>query len=369
MTSDVYFTDFRNKPGHSMLDKMMALVKKAGIETIDFTDKFVAVKLTFGEWGNLAFTRHQYAKVLCDYIRSRGGIPFLTDCNTLYPGYRKDAVHHLEVAYMNGYNPLSTGTHVIIADGLRGTEERIVPVRNGELCRTAKIGSAIMEADIIVTITHFKGHMVTGYGGVLKNIGMGSGSKEGKMDMHSSGAPDVNTERCIGCGLCAKNCANDGIRVIDGKAVVNPDNCVGCGHCLAFCPKGALNCSWKGAPADVYRKIAEYTQAVIQDRPNFHVCFVQDVSPLCDCDPGNDTPVVPDIGVFAGFDPLAIDQACVDAVNGSRILENSVLSEHAHEDCPHDIGKLVGPNCDWEAGFAHAEKIGVGSRDYRLIEL
>lgn len=369
MPSDVYFTDFRNKPGHSMLDKMIDLVKKAGIDKIDFHDKYVAVKMTFGEWGNLAFTRHQYAKVLCDYIKSKGGRPFLTDCNTLYPGYRNNALLHLDAAYMNGFSPLSTGVHTIIADGLRGTEERDVPVRNGELCKTAKIGSAIMDADIVVTITHFKGHVVTGYGGVLKNIGMGSGSKKGKMDMHSSGAPVIYEKKCIGCGMCVKNCAHNGVSVVNKKAVINAYNCVGCGHCMSFCPKGAIDCSWKGAPADVYKKIAEYTQAVIQDRPHFHVCFVKDVSPFCDCDAGNDTPVVPDIGVFAGFDPLAIDQACVDAVNNSPILENSKIGEHAHEDGYHDVGKLVSPNCDWEAGFAHAEKIGVGSRKYNLIKL
>ena len=368
MTSDVYFTDFRNPLGSSMLDKMIKLAKKAGIDDIDFKDKFVAVKLTFGEWGNVAFVRHQFAKVLCDYIKSKGGMPFLTDCNTLYPGFRNQALKHLDAAYMNGFSPLSTGVHTIIADGLRGTEEREVPVKNGVLCKTAKIGSAIVEADIIISLTHFKGHVVTGYGGVMKNIGMGSGSKHGKMDMHSSGAPAVDANKCIGCGMCVKNCDNDGIEIVDKKAVIKEANCVGCGHCLAFCPKGALNCSWKGAPADVYKKIAEYTQAVIQDKPNFHISFVKDVSPFCDCDCGNDAPVVPDIGVFAGKDPVAIDQACVDAVNKAPIFENSHIGAHAH-DKEHDVGHLVSPNCDWEAGFDHAEKIGLGSRSYRLITL
>ena len=369
MVSDVYFTDFRNSMGHSMLDKMISLIKKAGIDKIDFQDKFVAVKLTFGEWGNVAFVRHQFAKVLCDYIKSRGGMPFLTDCNTLYAGYRNQALSHLDAAYMNGFSPLSTGVHTIIADGLRGTDERDVPVKNGELCRTAKIGSAIMEADIVVSLTHFKGHIVAGYGGVLKNLGMGSGSKMGKMDMHSSGKPVVKEDRCIGCGMCVRNCAHDGVKVVEKKAVINEQNCVGCGHCFSFCPKGALDCSWKGASADVCKKIAEYAQAVIQDRPNFHVCFVKDVSPYCDCDKGNDSPVVPDIGVFAGFDPLAIDQACVDAVNSVPIIENSHIGEHANDEGEHDVAHLISPDSDWEAGFAHAEKIGVGTREYRLIEL
>ena len=369
MASDVYFTDFRNPLGKSMPDKMIALAKKAGIDRIDFQDKFVAVKLTFGEWGNVAFVRHQFAKVLCDYIKSKGGMPFLTDCNTLYAGYRNQALRHLDAAYMNGFSPLSTGVHTIIADGLRGTEERIVPVRNGELCKNARIGSAIMDADIVISLTHFKGHIVAGYGGVIKNIGMGSGSKMGKMEMHSSGKPVIDQDACIGCGMCSKNCAHDGVRIVDKKATIVDGNCVGCGHCFSFCPKGAIQCSWKGASSDVYKKMAEYTMAVLQDRPNFHISFVKDVSPYCDCDCGNDSPVVPDIGVFAGFDPLAIDQASVDAVNAALIIENSLIGGRDHEGKGHDVAKMINPDADWEAGFEHAEKIGLGTRKYNLIRM
>lgn len=366
--SDVFFTDFRCKMEDSMLKKMTDLIKKAGIDKIDFVDKFVAVKLTFGEWGNLAFTRHQYAKVLCDYIKSKGGMPFLTDSNTLYAGYRNQALRHLDAAYMNGFSPLSTGVHVIIADGLRGTDEREVPVRNGVLCKTAKIGSAIVEADVIISLTHFKGHMFTGYGGVLKNVGMGAGSKMGKMEMHSSGKITVDADKCIKCGTCTKHCNFKGI-VIENKQIVVKDTCVGCGHCIAYCPKECITSEWSGAPEEINIKMAEYTQAVLQDKPHFHVCFVQDVSPLCDCNPGNDVPVVPDIGVFAGFDPVAVDQACIDAVNNAEIYHDSHLGKHAKDPAPHDIGSMICPNSGWETGLEHAEKIGLGTRKYNLIKV
>ena len=204
--SKVYFTDFSSRNHQNQLTKLTNLIKAAGIDQIDFSDKYVAVKIHFGEWGNLAFLRQQYAKVVCDYIKSKGGKPFLTDCNTLYAGYRDNALDHLDCAYQNGYNPLATGVHTIIADGLRGTDERLIPVIPGEYVKEAKIGTAIADADIIISMTHFKGHVGAGFGGVLKNIGMGCGSKHGKMEMHSEGTPAINTGNCIGCGMCVKNC-------------------------------------------------------------------------------------------------------------------------------------------------------------------
>lgn len=368
MTSDVYFTDMRCKPGQSLLDKLNTLIDKAGIDGIDFKDRFVAVKIHFGEWGNLAFPRHQYAKMVCDHIRSKGGMPFLTDANTLYAGHRNQALNHLDSAYMNGFNPLSTGVHTIIADGLRGTDERIVPIRNGVVLSEARIASAIAEADVIISITHVKGHMVAGFGGVLKNLGMGSGSKMGKMEMHSSGSPVIDADRCIGCGMCSRFCNYQGVSVIDGKAVIDESNCKGCGHCFSYCPKGAIKCRYDEASAVMNRKIAEYAQAVVQDKPSFHISLAMDVSPNCDCDCGNDTPLVQDVGLFASFDPVAIDQAAADAIRDSPSMKGSLLDDRDRV-CGQDVFIAVHSNTDWEAGLEHAEKIGLGVRGYNLIRI
>ena len=390
MKSQVFFSDFHCESGQSRLSKFKKLIKAAGIEDIDFTDKFVAVKVHFGEWGNMAFLRQQYAKVLCDYIKSRGGKPFLTDCNTLYPGYRSDALGHLDCAYMNGYNILATGVHTIIADGLRGNDELEIPVKGGKYVKNAKIGAAVAEADVIISLTHFKGHINAGFGGALKNIGMGCGSKRGKMEMHSNGTPHISSRKCIGCGQCAKNCANNGVHIIEGKAVIDEENCLGCGHCFGFCPKGAINCKWDEAKAVMNCKIAEYACAVLEDKPAFHISLVCDVSPLCDCDPGNDVPMIPDVGMFAGFDPVALDQACVDACNKQPVFENSVIGhencdceahskdgncdskdEGCSEDCDttHDIFRMAHPDTDWEAGLEHAVLLGMGSREYELKKI
>ena len=182
--SKVYYTDFRCPVGTSLLDKLRRVCIAAGIKDIDMDGKFVAIKMHFGELGNLAFLRPNYAKVVADLCKEQGGLPFLTDCNTLYPGSRKNALEHLTCAQLNGFWPMTTGCQVIIADGLRGTDEAEVPVPNGEYCKTAKIGRAIMDADIFISLTHFKGHESTGFGGTLKNIGMGCGSRAGKMIQH-----------------------------------------------------------------------------------------------------------------------------------------------------------------------------------------
>ncbi len=375
MASKVYFTDMGSKHHESQLSKLERLIKAAGIGDIDFEDKFVAVKVHFGEWGNMAFLRQQYAKVICDYVKSKGGKPFLTDCNTLYPGYRGDALNHLDAAYMNGYNPLATGVHTIIGDGLRGNDEQEIPVKGGKYVKEAKIGAAIAEADIIISLSHFKGHISAGFGGCIKNIGMGCGSKRGKMEMHSNGTPWIDKDSCIGCGMCVNNCANDGVSVVDGLAVINEDKCVGCGHCFGFCPKGAIQCKWDEATDVMNCKIAEYTAAVLDGKPSFHVTLVVDVSPLCDCDPSNDVPMIPDVGMFASFDPVAIDQACADACNSQPIYENSFIGDYAHEcNCAHehekkDIFKMAHPETSWEAGLDHAALLGIGIREYELVTL
>ncbi len=391
MGSQVCFADMHVKPGDSILAKFERLVEKAGIDQIDFKDKFVAVKVHFGEYGNMAFLRHQYAKVLCDCIKARGGKPFLTDCNTLYVGYRNNALNHLDAAFLNGYNPLSTGVHTIIADGLRGTDEREIPVEGGEYVKEAKIGAAVAEADIIVSLTHFKGHVNAGFGGALKNIGMGCGSKKGKMEMHSSGTPRIDAGKCIGCGMCVDHCANDGVHVVDGTAVIDEDHCVGCGFCIAYCPTGAIMTKWDEAKPVMNCKIAEYTKAILDGKPAFHVSLVLDVSPDCDCERHNDVPVIPNVGMFASFDPVALDQACVDAANrqpviqgskadpqvkeasvsdhmdGARAIPEQAYSEHAAGDDGHDVFKMVHPDTDWAAGLDHAEKLGIGTREYELV--
>ncbi len=369
--SKVFFTDFRTVIGVSQLEKLRKLIMTAGISTIDFKDKFTAIKMHFGELGNCAYLRPNYVKVVADIIKELGGKPFLTDCNTLYPGSRRNAVEHLECAEQNGFNSVTTGCQIIIADGLRGADEIKLPVPNGEYCKTALVGQAIAEADILVSLTHFKGHENTGFGGTLKNIGMGGGSRGGKMEQHNQGKPEVISELCRGCRRCASSCGSDAISYgPDRKAVIDQNLCKGCGRCLGACNFDAIRTKFDAANEVLCCKIAEYTSAICNGKPCFHISLIMDVSPYCDCHNENDAPILPNIGMLASFDPVALDQACVDLCQQATPVRNSLLGDNLAKpnwQCHHDHFTDTSPNVRWRETLSHAEKIGLGSRKYDLI--
>lgn len=371
--SKVYFTTFKATPNETLLQKLHRLMKTAGFEDIDFNDKYAAIKIHFGEYGNLAFLRPNYAKVVADYVKELGGKAFLTDCNTLYVGSRKNGLDHLDTAYANGFSPLQTGCHVIIADGIKGTDETLVPI-NGKYVKEAKIGHAIMDADIVISLSHFKGHEMAGFGGAIKNIGMGSGSRAGKMEQHCEGKPSVH-DGCVGCGACMRICAHGAPQITNGKATIDHDKCVGCGRCLAVCPKDAIKADYNDSIAMLNYKMAEYTMAVIKDRPNFHISLICDVSPNCDCHAENDIPIIPDIGMLASFDPVALDQACADLCNkmpampGSQLDSNIKHAESEGAEIHHDHFHMNHPDTEWESCLAYAEELGLGTREYNLITI
>lgn len=365
--SKVYFTDMHVNLGESLPKKLARLILTAGMDQIDFEGKYVAIKMHFGEPGNLAFLRPNYARVVADVVKDLGGKPFLTDCNTLYVGGRKNALDHLESAYTNGFVPYATGCHVIIGDGLKGTDEVDVPVEGGEYVKSAKIGRAIMDADIVISLTHFKCHEEAGIGGAMKNLGMGCGSNAGKREMHADGRPEVDREKCVGCGQCAKICAHDGPKMTDGKMNIDWTSCVGCGRCLEVCPVGAISQAYAQSTSILNYKIAEYTKAVVSGRPCFHISLVMDVSPYCDCHDGNDIPVVPDVGMFASFDPVALDLACTEAVLAQKPMPGSKLDPVAGTE--EDYIKSIFPITNWRSQIDHAKKLGLGEDTYELIKV
>ena len=367
MPANVYWTNLRAKPGDNLLDKLRRLMERAGMGEMDFDGKYVAVKIHFGEPGNLAYLRPNYARVVVDFIKERGGRPFLTDCNTLYIGGRKNALDHLESAYQNGYNPFTVGCHLLIADGLKGTDEAYVPVEGGTYVKEAKIGRAVMDADVVISLNHFKGHEMAGFGGALKNLGMGCGSRAGKMEMHSAGKPTVNQELCIGCGACQRVCAHSAPVLMENrKMTIDHGRCVGCGRCIGICPKDAVTAAQDETGEILNCKMAEYAKAVVDGRPHFHISLVVDVSPYCDCHGENDVPLVPDVGMFASFDPVALDVACADAVNAQPIVPGCAIDDgEAGGDHFHHMH----PTTDWRSCVEHAEKLGIGTQAYTLIEV
>lgn len=369
MASKVYFADLRADVHENLQQKLTRLMKTAGMGDIDFQDKFVAIKLHFGEPGNLAFLRPNWARTVADFVKERGGKPFLTDCNTLYVGGRKNALDHMDSAMLNGFNPMTTGCQIIIGDGLKGSDEVEVPVAGGEYVKNAKIGRAIMDADVFISLTHFKGHEEAGFGGCLKNIGMGCGSRAGKMEQHNAGKPHVAQKHCIGCGQCRKICAHGAPIIENGKAHIDHDKCVGCGRCIAVCPKDAVRIDWDESTTNLNCKIAEYTKAVVDGRPCFHISLVIDVSPNCDCRSENDMAIVPNVGMFASFDPVALDMACVDAVNAQTPLRGSAADDAHAKAHVHDHFQRLHPDTNWRSCLEHGEKIGIGTREYELIKI
>lgn len=370
----VYFTDLHTKIyGDGLPTKLKNLLKAAHIGDIDMQDKYVAIKMHFGEHGNVAHLRPQFAKAVVDIVKELGGKPFLTDCATLYPGSRKNALDHLACAWENGFNPLSVGCPIIIADGLRGNDEVLVPVKGGEYVKEAKIGRAIMDADVFISLNHFKGHEFASLGGALKNVGMGCGSRAGKKEQHCSGNAEIIEDLCRGCRKCLENCANGGLKFDEArKKMTVTDQCVGCGNCISACNFDAINFTNDTANEKLSRRIAEYAKAVVDGRPQFHINLLLDISPCCDCHGENDVPILPNIGMLASTDMLAIDQASVDLCQKQEPLPGSQLYKALHDPDFHDCGNHfnnVHPASDWKSCFEQAEKLGIGSREYELIDI
>ena len=364
--SNVYFTNMRTKSrGIPVTEKLKRLMKAAGFDQIDLKGKYVAIKMHFGELGNIAFLRPNFARAVAEVVKEFGGRPYLCDCNTLYVGSRHNGLDHLDVAQLNGFNYLSAGCHVVIGDGIKGTDEVLVPVKGGEVVKTAYIGKGIYDADVIVSLAHFKGHEGAGFGGAIKNLGMGSASIAGKKDQHSSGQPQV-TDGCIGCQLCASQCAYDAIRFVDDLAQIDHSKCVGCGSCVGTCPQKVIEYVNGNAEEILNKKMAEYTKAVVDGKTVFNINVIMDVSPNCDCHGENDTPIIPDVGMLCSFDPVAIDVASAELCNKQKPNHLGALGCSCHH---HEHFDAVHPNTNWRVQATHGEKIGLGSTKYNLIEL
>ncbi len=366
--SKVFFTDMRTGHKENLFDKIAKLLALAGLPQSVSDGDLTAVKIHFGEKGNHTYLRPVFARRVVEEIKKLGAMPFLTDSSTLYPGQRKEAVSALNCAIENGFDYACVGAPLIISDGLRGVTETEVAV-NGEFLKKAYIGTEIIEADSIVAMTHFKCHELTGFGGAIKNIGMGCASRKGKLVQHSTVAPKVEQKYCTGCGICPRSCAHDAILLTEGKASIDSEKCVGCSRCITVCPVKAINIQWNEAADMVMRKMAEYTKGALTGKEGkaVYMNFITQVSPACDCYGHSDAPIVNDIGICSSTDPVAIDQACADLVNAARGNDGSAL-QSGHEP-GGDKFRGCWPHIPWEVQLEHGEKIGLGSRKYELIRV
>ena len=368
MKSKVFFTNLRATHKENLFRKLEKLLETAGLsETVSKRD-LVAVKIHFGEMGNAAFIRPVFLRKIVESIKVAGGTPFLTDANTLYVGTRSDAPHHLATATQNGFAYSVVEAPLIIADGLRGKSEATVEI-NRKHFKRVYIGSEIVQADSIVSVAHFKCHELSGFGGTIKNLGMGCASRRGKMAQHSTVSPAVKKKKCIGCGDCVEHCSQQAISLFEEKAGIDPGKCIGCGECILICANSAIQIEWNQAIPVFLEKMVEYTMGVLKNKEGkaLFLNFITDISPACDCYPYNDAPIVRNIGIVASKDPVAIDQASVDLVNSEQALPGSCLKSSLGPG--EDKIKAVYPSVDWPIQLEYAEKIGLGSRSYEIIEV
>jgi uncharacterized Fe-S center protein len=328
--------------------------------------ELVAVKLHFGESAVTGHVRPRFMRRIVGWLQRQGASPFLTDTNTLYRGARADTVSHLRAAAEHGFTFQALGAPVVIAGGLRGTDEVVVPT-GGELVPHAPIAPEFVRADSVLAVTHFKGHEVTGFGGTLKNLGMGCASRAGKLDMHSTTKPFVRPS-CTACGVCASWCPEDAITVGE-SAVIDDEKCIGCAECIAVCPEKAVGIRWNESTDTCQMKMVEYAGAVVQAKPGRvgYINFITDVHPVCDCYGTEKVAIVPDIGVVASLDPVAIDSASYDLVNEAPVASDAELSDGYH--VGSDKFRDLHPDVDPTVQLRHAEELGLGTRDYELIEI
>ncbi len=344
--SKVYFTDFKSSPSKNILDKIEDLFNRAGLINLFKEKELVACKLHFGERGNTGFIRPVFVKKIVEVIRNNHGIPFLTDTTTLYRGERSNAPSYLGLADFHGFSD----TPIIIADGLRGENWIEVEV-SGKYFKEVKIASSIYYADSMIVISHFKGHIVTGFGGALKNLGMGCSAKTGKLEQHSSLSPRVG-KKCNGCGACIKWCPVNAISM-NKVAKILESKCIGCGVCVGVCPIGAIKIRWEDDATQLQKKMIEYAKGAVKDKPIGYINFLTNITPLCDCWPATDPSIVPDIGILASLDPVAIDCASFDLVNKAS---------------DGKFGRLY-PKINPEAQLKYGEQIGLGTRNYEFIKI
>jgi uncharacterized protein len=377
MKCPVYFSDLKVESGKTLLDKVDILLDRADLGGKIREKDLVAIKLHFGEKGNTAYVRPIFLRRVVDRVRQYKGKPFLTDTNTLYTGSRSEAVSHLITAFENGFTESVVNAPIVIADGLRGNSAVKVRI-DKPIFKSVSIAQEICMTDVLVVVTHFKGHELSGFGGALKNLGMGCSSREGKLTQHSNISPQVKGKSCKGCETCLTWCAQEAISMLPlksgvetkkGIASIDPKKCVGCGECILSCPSGAIQIQWNESIPIFQKKMVEHACGAVQKKKGkvLYINFLTQISPACDCYGYSDTPIVNDIGILSSEDPVALDQASVDLVNKEEGNRSSKLSRNWEPE--GDKFRAIYPEVDWNIQLAYAEEIGMGTRNYELIKV
>jgi uncharacterized protein len=368
MKSPVYFATLRAHSDHECTTaKVQRLFDHAGFSDIIAPQDKTAIKLHFGERGNDGFISPVYVRQVVEKVKACQALPFLTDTNTLYLGSRSNAVEHIGTAILHGFDFAVAGAPVIIADGLNGKNISRVTIRKKHFGQVSIAGD-IAAADSMIVLSHFKGHIVSGFGGAIKNLAMGCAPPEGKRAQHNA-RPFTISEKCTGCAACMKVCPKTAISVIKKKSAIDMNLCIGCFECMHICPEHAVDIDWETEIPEFMERMVEYAYGAIMGKKNKvgYMNFLIRITPDCDCFPFSDAPIVPDIGILASKDPVAIDAASFDLVNQQQGYNDSDLTSHHH--AGGDKFKGVHAQTDGYRQVRYAEEIGLGNSCYDLIKI
>ena len=334
-------------------EAMRTIYQAAGADTFFEAKDFVAIKLHVGEKKNTTHVQPELIRELVDKIKAKGGLAFLTETSTLYKGERENAVKHLLHAHKHGFGIDKVGAPFIMADGLAGNSEQEVVI-HGELHESVKVAREVVGADALFVVSHPTGHPAAGLGACLKNLGMGLASRMGKMRQHSAMAPEIIEKTCRYCQKCIQWCPEDAIVENNGKAFIQTDKCIGCGECLAVCRFDAVSYDWGAESGFMQRSMAEHAYGTVKNKAgkSFFINVLIDMTKDCDCFSVNQKKMIPDIGILASADPVAIDMATLD------------LTAKAHG---KTLAEMAYKHHDATIQIKHAAKIGMGSLEYELI--
>lgn len=386
MVAKVYFSSSRAKrEEESLVHKIKRIFREAELDSTVGRGDVVAIKIHIGERYGHTYIRPKHVRAVVELVKELGASPFVTDTTGLdLTSSRGDALKCIEVAALNGLTNETVGAPIIIADGLKGLEGVKVKV-NGLVLKEIYLPPVLAEADALISLAHVKGHPRTGLGGAIKNIAVGCVNKTTKALIHLKSPPYVKEDKCNGCGLCVKFCPKDAISIVNGKARIDHENCLlGCG-CWSICPEGAISVFRERHRTQVEfgLAVADAAYGVVKHFTPSKVGFINlayDITPHCDCFTYSDIPMVPDLGVLASKDPVAIDKASIDLIRDSPGIPGSAAEELKIMNI--GVDKLDQINL-WEPlNFARkdgepvpyvvleaASKLGLGSLQYDLIRV
>ena len=352
--SKVYFIAVDESDGLQVVkSKLVRLLNESKLLACIHKKDKVAIKIHFGEEANTGFVRPEYVRVVHDFIAKNQAMSFVSDTNTLYRGRRMNSHDHLKLAYEHGFTPEVVGASVVIADDSKSENTARITI-NQKFVKVAKVAKIFCDADAIVDISHFKGHMMTGFGGALKNLGMGCATREGKLEQHCDVSPIIISKKCVGCGACCDVCPAKAISIKNEKAYLDSSKCIGCATCIAACSNEAIDVDWEAGGDVIQEKIVEYAKAVLKGKEKkcAFLNFALKITKECDCLAKDDPRIAPDIGILACDDPVSIDKASMDLINKA---------------CGRDIFKQVHPDRDGLKQLEYASKLGLGNLNYELI--